>query len=387
MKRIIESIREGYYSAYHKKSRMGKCVLPSVLSLLLLIPANISAQDSTETNYQRNLIALPAISSSPETSLMFGGVGIYQFQMGDPHADTRPSTVVASGIYTLKNQAIFGLNPSLFLEGESWILNGTYVYSYFPEAFWGVGPKAGEKNEMRMIYSQVYLEQSALRQVLPKFFIGPNIRWARNYNIRFENPDGDPLDAPAVNGVKDYSATGLGFTIQWDKRDRTLTPTKYHFLELSVMTNPAWLSTIDTYTTYLFDARKYFDLSGEGKSVLAVQFITKLSSGNPPVKDIAILGGQNILRGYYEGRFRDKHGAQVQAEYRQHVFGRLGVTVFSATGQVWPAFDNMGLDDPLVSAGGGLRFNLNKKDPTNIRIDYGIGRNTSGLYITIGEAF
>jgi len=39
------------------------------------------------------------------------------------------------------------------------------------------------------------------------------------------------------------------------------------------------------------------------------------------------------------------------------------------------------------SAGAGFRFNINKDDPTNIRIDYGVGRGTSGFYIQFGEAF
>jgi hypothetical protein len=39
------------------------------------------------------------------------------------------------------------------------------------------------------------------------------------------------------------------------------------------------------------------------------------------------------------------------------------------------------------AAGGGLRFNLNKEDPTNIRIDYGVEKNTNGFYLQFGEVF
>lgn len=350
--------------------------------------AKVSAQDSTATAYQKNLIALPALGSSPETSFIFGGVGIYQFKIGDLQAGTRTSSIVGVGIYTLNNQSTFALESALILEGESWILNGMYAYSYFPEAFWGVGSNTSDDNEVRFIYNQVFLSQSALKQVAPKLFIGPTVRWTRNYKIRFENLDGDPIDSPSYRGTEDYSATGLGFTILWDKRDKTMTPTKNHMLEFTMMSNPSWLSTIDSYATYLFDARKYFDFSqNRGKSVLAFQFISKFSSGNPPIKDVAILGGQNVLRGYYEGRFRDHHGAQIQAELRQNIRGRFGIALFTSAGQVWHSFDDMRLNDALISAGGGLRFNLNKKDPTNIRLDYGIGKNTSGFYITIGEAF
>lgn len=350
-------------------------------------PAKIHAQDSTATRYKSSTIALPALGSSPETSFLFGGVGIYQFKMGDPQADTRTSSVVAAGIYTLKNQSSFGLEPSLILENETWILNGMYGYSYFPELFWGVGSTLNDDNEMRLINRQILLSQSALRQVLPKLFIGPQVRWAKTYNIRFENPDGDRIDTPVYTGTEDYSVTGLGFTLLWDTRDRFMFPTKNHMLQLDIMANPSALSTIDSYTTYLLDARKYYDLSENGSSVLAFHLITKLTSGNPPIHDLALLGGESILRGYYQGRLRDRHGAQIQGELRQQVWGRVGIAVFASGGQVWNSFNNLGLEDMHFSAGGGLRFNLNKEDPTNIRLDYGIGKNTSGLYITIGEAF
>lgn len=363
----------------------------SILFLFLILwgfqPRKSIAQDSTATLYKTSTIVLPALGSSPETSFLFGGVGIYQFKMGDPQAETRTSSVVAAGIYTLKNQMSLALEPSLILENESWILNGMYGYSYFPEAFWGVGAGLDDADEMRLINRQIFLSQSALRQVLPKLFIGPQVRWAKIYNIRFENPDGDSIDRPAHTGTEDYSVTGLGFTLLWDTRDRLMFPTKNHMLQFDVMTNPSAISTIDSYTTYLLDARKYYDLSNNGSSVLAFQFVTKLTSGNPPINDLAMLGGDSILRGYYQGRLRDRHGAQIQGELRQQVWGRIGAAVFASGGQIWDSFDEMKIQDTHFSAGGGFRFNLNKEDPTNIRVDYGLGKNTSGIYITIGEAF
>ncbi len=356
------------------------------LIVLLLVPALVAAQQSSDSIYKNNTIVLPAIGSSPETSLMFGGVGIYQFRMG-PSPATRSSSLMIAGIYTLNSQLSVGFSPSLILENESWIIEGNYSYNYFPEMFWGVGPFVPDENEMELSYRQIYLEQSALRQIYPNLFVGPQLRWNKNYSIQFEDPDGNDIAPPQVVGADDYSTTGLGLTIRWDERNSTITPTQHQMVNLSVMANPSWLSSIDTYTAYLFDARKYYDLSDAGKSVLAFQLFTKFTSGHPPFKDMALLGGESILRGYYEGRLRDRHGAQLQAEFRQKIYGRLGFTVFTSAGQVWPSFNEMALDHTRFTAGGGLRFNLNKQDPTNIRIDYGIGRNTSGLYITIGEAF
>jgi hypothetical protein len=42
-----------------------------------------------------------------------------------------------------------------------------------------------------------------------------------------------------------------------------------------------------------------------------------------------------------------------------------------------------------AAVGFGLRFNINRKDPANVRIDFGYGfeKNATGVYITFGEAF
>lgn len=112
-----------------------------------------------------------------------------------------------------------------------------------------------------------------------------------------------------------------------------------------------------------------------------------MTGGDLPFQEYALLGGREIMRGYYEGRFRDANAAQLQAELRQHIHGRFGMAVFLAAGEVWGKNSNFTLDNPKIAGGLGLRFNLNPDDTTNIRIDYGIGRHDSGLYVTIGEAF
>lgn len=39
------------------------------------------------------------------------------------------------------------------------------------------------------------------------------------------------------------------------------------------------------------------------------------------------------------------------------------------------------------SIGNGVRFALDRKEKLNLRIDYGFGDNSSGLYFTVRESF
>ncbi|MDX1585588.1 MAG: BamA/TamA family outer membrane protein [Balneolaceae bacterium] len=330
---------------------------------------------------------LPAISSSPETSLLFGGVGIRQFKWGNSKEDTRFSTVLLSAIYTLNNQVSVGVQPSLFSAHENWILEGIYSYSYFPESFWGIGRNTPDEDEMKVISSQIYLQQSVLRKVYGNLFLGPQFRWNSSYDIRFDDIEGQRVASPLITGAEGFKSFGLGAIARWDDRNRSASPTKGTLLQLSVMTHPYFLSTGKSYTSYIADGRKYVDLSNNGKSVLAFQGLTQLRTGRPPFTDLAMLGGESIMRGYYAGRYRDHNAAQIQTEFRQYLLGRIGFTVFAAAGQVWHSFDKMNLDRALLSGGGGLRFNLSRQDPINIRMDMAFGRKVSGFYVTLGEAF
>ncbi len=360
----------------------------SVLTLTIFTETGFSQAVAKDTTvYKSSNIVLPAISSSPETSLLMGGVLIRQFKLGTSYENTRTSTALVSAIYTLNNQMSIGIFPALFLPNENWVLEGGYAFNYFPESFWGIGRQSQDEDEVTVNSRQILLQQSILKKIYPHVFVGPQLRWLNTYDISFEDPEGESLPLPNINGVEGYKSLGAGAVLRWDDRNRSNTPTSGKFFQFSLMTNPSRLGTGDSYTAYLVDSRKYIDVANQGRSVLALHGLMQFRTGTPPFKDMASMGGESIMRGYYAGRYRDKNGAQLQSEFRQHLLGRLGFTVFAAAGQVWSSFDEMHLDKTLLSGGGGLRFNLSKQEPLNIRADMAFGRNTSGFYITLGEAF
>jgi len=237
------------------------------------------------------------------------------------------------------------------------------------------------------LYTQINLEQTVLHKIRTGLFFGPYLRWSKLYKVRFENTDGDQVSVPEVRGNDGSTSAGVGFTIRWDERNSNMTPTQNHYMEFSLLAYPSLLGSSDPFTSYLLDARKYYDLRKDGNSVLAMQGVFRLTGGHPPFRDMSLIGGDMINRGYYEGRFRDRNAEQIQVELRQHAFGRFGFTLFAASGQVWNRFEEITLDGYKWTTGAGLRFNVNPGDPTNLRIDFGIGRHTSGFYLQFGEAF
>jgi len=105
-----------------------------------------------------------------------------------------------------------------------------------------------------------------------------------------------------------------------------------------------------------------------------------------PVLLLPALGGRERLRGYYEGRVRDRVAASAQGEVRFPVWRRIGAVAFGEVGQVAPRLGDLTSVRPEMSAGAGLRFRLGE-EAARIRVDFAAGRKGSGLYLTIGEAF
>jgi hypothetical protein len=124
------------------------------------------------------------------------------------------------------------------------------------------------------------------------------------------------------------------------------------------------------------------------KNTLALQATTELFGRNAPFRLQAMLGGGMMMRGLYQGRYRDQNQVSAQAEYRMHCWRRLGAAAFAAAGNVF-SFQHPGRSGKLKTAAGiGLRFQIDKRENTNLRFDYGwVNDGSHGFYISFGEAF
>ena len=69
------------------------------------------------------------------------------------------------------------------------------------------------------------------------------------------------------------------------------------------------------------------------------------------------------------------------------VAGRFGVAAFAGAGTVAPTMAKLSSGTVLPSFGGGARWLLLPKQGTTVRVDYGVGKGSSGLYIAFNEAF
>ena len=116
-----------------------------------------------------------------------------------------------------------------------------------------------------------------------------------------------------------------------------------------------------------------------------------LVGGQSPFYLLPALGSDEMMRGYYNGRFRDRNFLAGQTELRYRVSKRFGIVGFAATGEVF----HTGFDprDLKPDYGGGVRYFFDVQKGLSIRMDYGVGEKRpgesrqQGLYVALGEAF
>lgn len=327
---------------------------------------------------------VPAVvpAYQPETGFLLGGAAIFALQY-PKGSERRESQVTLAGAASLREQYSVLLRPELFLFDEGMHFEASVSAARFPDRFFGIGNGTLRENEEWFTPVFYNLELMPKWRVASGAYLGPRLRLLRADVRRTEA--GGVLARGDVTGSTGGMSLELGFAALWDTRDRTLYPRDGGLLRVQAgSSRPAWGADFD-YDALRFDARLYRSLPW-ANHVLSAQAIVELRSGAPPFYDLGMLGGAEMLRGYYQGRYRDRQYLAWQVEHRFPLVWRLGAVLFGAAGVVAPELADLRWRDTRLAAGLGLRVAPLDDVPVNIRLDAAYG-DALEFYFGIGEAF
>jgi outer membrane protein assembly factor BamA len=188
-----------------------------------------------------------------------------------------------------------------------------------------------------------------------------------------------------LTGMNGGNTAGVGVTAIFDNRDHPIAAHTGWYSELSFMSNGKLLGSDYSFTSFDADLRKFFQLSAG--SILAFQAVGSIKSGQVPFLQLSCLGGDEMMRGIYAGRYRDKDGVAAQAEFRQMIAPRWGFVLFAGEGKVGSDLKNLNGNQLQDTYGVGLRRVMSRNDRVSLRMDVGVGNGQASLYVSIGEAF
>ena len=130
---------------------------------------------------------------------------------------------------------------------------------------------------------------------------------------------------------------------------------------------------------------RHFLALGRGH-VLGLDGRVEAAGGDVPFTLLPAIGGSSGLRGYLEGRWRDRWLWAAQGEWRFPIAWRLRAAVFGGVSGVAPSLARLGETRARPAGGLGLRFRLTSTG-LDVRGDFAVGEDGAFTYLTIGEAF
>lgn len=323
---------------------------------------------------------LPVIFYTPETRLA-GGVAALITHQGS--VDDRPTMASTTALYTQNDQVMVEVALEGYPAGGDYHYAGYGSYRRFPDVAYPLGNRSDPDDTEDYTRIGFGLTLDLDHRVAPNVYVGAGLRVADDELVDLEG--GGPLSTGRLPGANGGFVWGVGARMILDTRDEVINPGAGLLVSTSVRGHPDGLGSDYGFLRYTVDGRRYMPA---GPGVVALRATASGTAGEAPFRFLPALGGQNLLRGYFDGRFRDRFLGAIQAEYRLPVWWRFGVAVFTAVGQVAPDPAAVRLDGFHPSGGLGLRFLLDPEQGVNIRIDYGMGEGgVSGVYITATEAF
>jgi outer membrane protein assembly factor BamA len=361
------------------------CLFIAVILIASLLSANTCSAQKDSTSKKSHFLVLPVIARSIETSWSFGTAVSSTFHISKKDSAARTSNLQSLVLYSLKKQFVAAINGTIYFPKEKFILTEQISYSFFPDKFWGIGKIAPDSNKESYNFKQAYIYLHGQRSVANHLYIGIIYEYQRLLKVNYIA--GGLFDTENVPGRNSYHISGLGASFTYDTRNDAFAPDKGVFLQGYFNHFASYFGSDFQYTNYVVDLRSFIRIYK--KQVLALQAYAFINNGTVPLRSLASLGGANSMRGYYDGRFRDKDQTVLQTEYRMPVYRRFGAVVFGGIGNVSHDCNYLSIDALKYSYGGGLRIALTKSENLNLRLDYGIARGgqSKGFYFQLGEAF
>lgn len=322
---------------------------------------------------------LPGPFANPEQGFGIGvaAVGLYS-PLETP--DSAPlSTISITGYGSTSGSYGVGVNNRTYFENDDLRLLVQAKASHTPEYYWGVGKHAAEIDSNKTLVEAQILgfTPKVAYQFLPNtyFLFGADME-----SYRKLSSDADTLKQ---SELEDTFLSAATVSVEYDSRD----------FELNAHTGMLFSVNWNAYRTefgsdYDFDEvtvnyRQYYKMTSD--TVLAWEVYAQDVQGDIPWFALSALGSDKRMRGYYSGQYRDNSQVSSQVELRHQFNQRHGMVAWVGGGNVADSYQELLDSQWLPTYGIGYRFAF--KPRVNVRLDYGLGKNSQAVYFQINEAF
>lgn len=284
----------------------------------------------------------------------------YRFAFSQPDAELRQGTR-------------YPLAVDFFVDYDKWISN----------SFFGLGMESSF--QAREFYTKEPLELNlAVSHGFSRAVVGSvglRSKAVRNYGFS----DGSRLRelTPALNAGR-ASFASLFLQARYDTRNSFINPSSGIVAQLEWERAPASSSWNTSFTSYGAALQWYHQVLFPDV-VLALRYWTTVINGeNLPVQLLFPMGGNRTLRGSPQDRYLDRVATVANAEVRFPIYRRLAGIAAVDAGRVFHSLSQYSLSRWKLNPTAGLRLIM---ETFVVRLDVGVGTETTGLYLNFGHIF
>ena len=254
---------------------------------------------------------------------------------------------------------------------------------YIRNSFFGTGNKSNYNNLEEYTKEPLEIDLNLSRgfsnNIVGQF--GLKFKTIRNFNF---SDSSKLLLQPSELSSSKANFSSLNLSFRYDTRNSFINPSSGLVLlgETEYAPNLSFTNTsFSRYAGWL----QYYSILFYPNTIFAFRAgLQTITGNNLPVQVLLPIGGNNTLRGYRQDRFLDKTAALLNAELRFPILWRFGGIVGFDAGKVWQSISLMDIknwpNNPVL----GLRFYM---DTFLIRLDVGLGKETTGFYFNFGQIF
>jgi hypothetical protein len=342
--------------------------------------------DSTAKSKPQNLI-FPSINYAPETKWRFGGSAVI---IGYANRDTnnRLSEITALGFVTSLKQYGGIFEHSLYSNKNRWFFSGLLKAQSFPFSYHGIGYDSPIDKIAVIDAFSFNLRERFLRKVRGNFYMGLQLDFQRLSRVNLISyTDNSQLLTPT--GYTGYNNLGIGAGFLFDNRHNVFNVRKGFYAEIAMLNYRRAFGANNNFSSIFTDLRVFYPI--RKRNILTFQSLGQFTLGDAPFNQYALMGGEMMMRGYYLGRFRDKHFLSIQSEYRMLPLSfakKFGLAVFASAGMVYNNESKITNQYLKYAGGAGVHYLLFPKKDVWTRLDMAVNNEGgTGLYLSIGCAF
>jgi endonuclease/exonuclease/phosphatase family metal-dependent hydrolase len=281
--------------------------------------------------------------------------------------------VAARPDFALRQGKTYPLAVDLTADYDRWIVAN----------FFGIGAHSRYADKEEYVRQTLDLSALASRGFTRRIVAQAGMRFKIIESSGFEAGSAlEKLTVAADAGRVAYISVPL--QLRYDSRNNFLTPSRGLVLQGDAEFVPRWTMNTVHFTRWSAVVQTYSVLFYP-KTVLALRAsVQQLEGHDLPPQVLLPLGSGWTLRGSSQDRYLDKAASYANAELRFPLLGHLSGVVGEDAGKVWPSLADLQLHDWVSNPVFGLRFNMHT---FLVRLDIGLGRETTGLYFNFGHVF